>query len=88
VIRLKDIMLSNPPFLYMMNTVGQAKIVASHSKIKSIPVIYPSGEFAGIIDRELVLQERLPVKAPMINYIEAVLTLNAEESVTTLAAIQ
>lgn len=87
MIRLRDIMLSNPPFLYMINTVGQAKIVASHSKIKCIPVIYPNREFAGIIDRELLLEERLPVKATMVNYIQPVLSLNEEQSVATLADI-
>lgn len=87
MIRLKDIMLPNPPVLYNINTVGQAKIVASHSKIKSIPVIYPSREFAGTLDKELVLQERLSVKAPVANYLESVISLNADDSVTALAEL-
>ncbi len=74
MIRVDDLMLVNPPFIYVNDTVGQARIIANHSWFKSIPVLFQNGIFAGILDRNLVCQERLPVDSVVESYIETSVT--------------
>lgn len=87
MIKLKDIMMFNPPFLYDINTVNQAKIVARHSRIKSIPVVTKEGEFLGILDKDLVLEERLPEDAKIRNYLNNCNPLNVDDPLSVVTGI-
>ncbi|MFO0753034.1 MAG: sigma 54-interacting transcriptional regulator [Thermodesulfovibrionales bacterium] len=68
MIRVADIMLVTPPYVYSADTVDQTKIIANFSRLKGIPVLLQSGSFAGILDRSLVCQERIPGNAAVSNY--------------------
>lgn len=79
-------MLFNPPFLYVNDTVAKARLAVEHSRIKSIPVLTRNGEFAGLLDRNLVRQDRLPDNSAVENYINTdVKPLRAEDYIAVLA---
>ena len=75
MIFIKDLMLMNPPFLTDNDTIEQAKIISSQSKIRSIPVVKTSGEFAGILDMNSILQDRTQkIKSAVNNYLNSSVT--------------
>lgn len=85
--QIKDIMMFNPPFLFDINTIGQAKIVARHSKISSIPVVTKEGDYLGILEKELVLEDRLPDRAKVKDYINIIKSLNNADPISILETL-
>lgn len=69
LIMVRDIMLPNPPFLYVNNKVRHARVIFTHSRFKSLPVLHKNGGIAGVLDKKLVMQEHLPADAKLENYI-------------------
>ena len=69
MILIKDLMLHNPPFLYVNNKVSHARLIFGNSKFSSIPVIYKNGALAGILDKNIVQQEHLSPLSQVGNYI-------------------
>ncbi|MHB9093727.1 MAG: sigma 54-interacting transcriptional regulator [Eubacteriales bacterium] len=85
---MKNIMMFNPPFLYVNDTVAKARVAAEHHRIESIPVLYQNGTFAGLIERNLVRQDRLPDNSAVENYLNtSVKPLNADDPISVLAQI-
>ena len=74
MIYIKDLMLLNPPFLTDYNTIDQARIISSHSKLKSIPVVKTNGELAGILDKNLIFENRMQLNSKVNNYINSEVT--------------
>ena len=89
MLKAKDIMLYNPPFLYVNNKVSHARVIFTHSKLKSIPVLNKNGSFAGILEKKVISQEHLPVESKVVNYLNtSVKPLYEDESISILAKIK
>lgn len=85
MIKVADLMLCTPSFLYADHTVSQAKALTGHSRVRGIPVLSRQGNLIGILDRNLMSQCLLPDDALVGSYADSsVVPLNAGDPLTTL----
>jgi len=85
----RDLMLLNPPFLYVYNKISHARVIFTHSRLKSIPVLHKNGTLAGTLDRNLIRQEHLPKDSLIENYVDSTsMTLQEEDPISILSTIE
>lgn len=87
MITMKELMMHNPPLLHDTDTVDQAKLVAIYSRLKCIPVVYQNGEFAGTLDKSLILQERFYGTSTLNNYLNEVAPVYTDDPISLFAKI-
>lgn len=89
LIMLRHIMLPNPPFLYVNNKVRHARIIFTHSRFKSLPVLHKNGGIAGVLEKKLIMQEHLPADAKLENYINtSVKPLKECQAISVLSDVE
>lgn len=69
VVMLRDIMLINPPFLYLNNKVSHARVIFTHTRFKSLPVVNKNGIYAGVLDKAVIVQEHITPHLKVESYI-------------------
>ncbi len=89
MLKVKDIMLYNPPFLYVNNKVSHARVIFTHSKLKSIPILNRNGSYAGVLENRVIRQEHLPVESKVEKYMDvSIKPLFQDESLSVLGKLR
>ncbi len=89
MLKVKDIMLYNPPFLYVNNKVSHARVIFTHSKLKSIPILDKNGSYVGVLENRIIRQEHLPVDSKVEKYMNtSIKPLFQDESISVLGKLR
>ena len=88
MIKVRDLAFSNPSFVYLDDTIAQARVIASNSRIKGIPVLNRNGSFVGVADSSVVCRGHVAAHSSIGPYVDsAIRPLNAKDPVSVIEGL-
>jgi PAS domain S-box-containing protein len=88
MIKVRDLALSNPSFVYLDDTIAEARVIARHSRIKGFPVLNRNGSFVGVVDSSLVCRGHVAAHSSIGPYVDsAIRPLNAKDPVSVIEGL-